>query len=107
MLQPSAFTLFAADRLITDEELTLMSGVENTELVKGKLVKRMPTGDHHGAVAFAIAQALGNHLRISKSGKVRFGEVGIYTRRNPDSRRAADAFYISTERYNVSRQPAF
>ena len=97
----------AEERLITGEELARMSGVESAELVEGRLVKKMPTGDEHGAVEIAIAAALHNHVRIAKTGKVRSGEVGIYTRRNPDTTRAADVLYISNERYSQRSSSAF
>lgn len=97
----------AEERLITGEELARMSSVESAELVEGRLVKKMPTGDEHGAVEIAIAAALHNHVRIAKTGKVRSGEVGIYTRRNPDTTRAADVLYISNERYSQRSSSAF
>ncbi|MCL6509122.1 MAG: Uma2 family endonuclease [Anaerolineae bacterium] len=97
----------AEERLITGEELARISGVESAELVEGRLVKKMPTGDEHGAVEIAIAAALHNHVRIAKTGKVRSGEVGIYTRRNPDTTRAADVLYISNERYSQRSSSAF
>jgi Uma2 family endonuclease len=97
----------APEKLITGEELAQMSGVECAELVEGRLVKKMPTGDEHGAVETALAAALHNHVRITKSGRVRSGEVGIYTRRNPDSTRAADVLYISNERYSRKSSSGF
>lgn len=70
------------------------------ELVEGRIVGRnMPTGDEHGSVEVSLASAILNHVKITKSGKVRSGEVGIYLKRNPDSVRAADILYISNERY--------
>lgn len=95
------------ERLITGEELARMSGVESAELVEGRLVKKMPTGDEHGAVGSAIAAALHNHVRVIKTGKVRSGEVGIYMRRNPDTTRAAGMLYVSNERYGRRSSSAF
>ncbi len=70
------------------------------ELVKGRIVGRnMPTGNEHGAVELKLGSKLLFHIEVTKSGRVRSGEVGIYLKRNPDLVRAADILYISNERY--------
>ena len=40
-------------------------------------------------------------------GKVRAAEVGIYTRRNPDTGRGADVLSISNERYAQKKSPGY
>lgn len=59
----------------------------------------MPTGHPHGYFEVIIAALLFNFVKQHKLGRVLGGEVGIYTQRDPDSVRAADAAYISNERY--------
>lgn len=55
--------------------------------------------DEHGSVEVKITTALENFVSPRKLGKVKGGEVGIVTRRNPDRVRGADALYISNEQY--------
>jgi Uma2 family endonuclease len=58
-----------------------------------------PTNDEHGGIELNFGEALNAVVRRNRLGRVRVGEVGIYTRRNPDRVRAADVLYISNERY--------
>jgi Uma2 family endonuclease len=87
------------ERQITGEELHAMGDIGPCELVEGEIVKMTPTGDRHGGVENSFAYSLTAFVRKHKLGYVRVGEVGIYTRRNPDSVRGADVVFISNERY--------
>lgn len=58
-----------------------------------------PTGDEHGGVELNFGELIKRFVREHQLGKVRTGEVGIYTRRHPDRVRAADVLFISHERY--------
>jgi len=87
------------EKLITGEELYHMSGVGPCELIDGRIVPMTPTGDEHGGIEINFGAALKTFVSSRKLGKVRGGEVGIYTRRNPDRVRAADVLFISNERY--------
>lgn len=92
----------APEKLITGEEFAAMGedATMGLELIAGRIVGRnMPTGDEHGSVELKLGSKLLFHVEITKSGKVRSGEVGIYLKRNPDLVRAADILYISNERY--------
>lgn len=89
----------AKTRLITGKELATLDNVEPCELVKGRIVLMSPTGDEHGAIEANISAELLAFVRSHKLGKVRAGEVGIYTQRNPDTVRGADVLFISNERY--------
>lgn len=86
-------------KLITGEELMAMSDIGPCELVEGRIVPMSPTGDEHGAIEANISAELLTFVRAQKLGKVRVGEVGIYTHRNPDTVRGADVLFISNERY--------
>ena len=87
------------DRLVTGDELYVMGDIGRSELVRGRVIHLMPTGHPHGYFEVMIAALLFNFVKKHKLGRVLGGEVGIYTRRNPDSIRAADAAFISNERY--------
>ena len=58
-----------------------------------------PTGFPHGITESTIAAILTGFVRQHKLGYILTGEVGIYTKRNPDSIRAADVAFISRARY--------
>ncbi len=83
---------------ISGEELLAMGDIGPSELVRGEVVHRMPTGHPHGLIENLIAFFLTLFLRERKSGRVLTGEVGIYTQRQPDTIRAADVVFISNER---------
>jgi len=88
-----------SESLITGEELVTKEGVGPCELVEGRIVPMVPTGDEHGGCEAHFASVLLSFVKPRKLGKVRAGEVGIYTRRNPDTVRAADVLFITKERY--------
>lgn len=76
-----------------------MGDLGRCELIDGRIVTMSPTGQEHGGVEVNFGAALKAFVRERGLGHVRVGEVGIYTRRNPDRVRGADALYISNERY--------
>ena len=83
---------------VTGEELYRMGDLGRTELVKGEIVHMSPTGFTHGRIENRIGRVLDNFVVKQSLGEVVSGEVGIYTGRNPDTVRAADVAFISTER---------
>lgn len=93
------------DRLITGEELARMPDLGSCELIDGRIVPMTPTGEEHGWVEGNVDEALRAFVRPRRLGRVLVGEVGIYTRRNPDRVRAADVIYISRERYALRAEP--
>lgn len=86
-------------KLITGEELLVRDDIGPWELVEGVIEEMAPTSDLHGAIEKNVGFELETFVRRHKTGHVRVGEVGIYIRRNPDTIRAADAVFISEERY--------
>ena len=68
------------------------------ELVEGEIALQMPVGYPHGIIEGIITVLLFVFVKRQKLSHVLSGEVGIYTRRNPDTVRAADVAYISHER---------
>lgn len=88
--------------LITGEELYEMGYPGPCELIDGRIVPMSPAGGEHGLIEFILGAALTNFVRQRKLGWVTGGEVGIYTRHNPDRVRGADIAFISKQR---SAQP--
>jgi Uma2 family endonuclease len=85
--------------LITGEQLAAMGDIGPCELVEGRFVPVAPAGDERGKIEIKIGTMLYAFVMAHNLGKVRVGEVGIYTRRNPDTVRGADVLFISNERY--------
>jgi Uma2 family endonuclease len=92
-------TVPAGARLITGEELARMPDPGPCELIDGRIVPMSPTSDEHGRIEVNFAVALQAFAKSRRLGLVLGGEVGIFTRRNPDRIRAADVAYVSNERY--------
>jgi len=88
---------------ITGEELAQLPGVGSCELIEGRIMRMSPTGGEHGRIEGNFFRALDEFARSHALGKVLVGEVGIFTRRNPDTVRGADVAYISTDRYERLR----
>lgn len=85
-------------QLITGEALLEMGDLGPCELIDGRIIPMAPTGGEHGLVEFNLGSELRSFVRQHKLGWVMGGEVGIYTRRNPDRVRGADVVFISNER---------
>jgi Uma2 family endonuclease len=100
MTVKSASTSHAAQvtASITGEELFKLGDIGRTELVKGEIILVSPTGHLHGYIENEFGRILGTFVHQRKLGRVLSGEVGIYTRRNPDTVRGADLAFISSER---------
>jgi Uma2 family endonuclease len=86
-------------RLITGEELALMPDVGPCELADGRIVPMPPTSPEHGRSENNASRIIDQFARTNRLGKVLVGEVGIYTRRDPDTVRGADVLFISNERW--------
>lgn len=92
------------ETLLTGEDLLALGDIGPCELVEGRLVTMIPTAELHGGYENNIAFHVTRFVREHKLGHVRVGEVGIYTRRNPDTVRGADVIFISNERYAKRNQ---
>lgn len=86
------------DSLMTGEELFHRPDLNPCELVNGRVVPTMPTGDEHADVEAELGMRLRAYGKETGRGRAVGGEVGIYIRRNPDTVRAADLVFISRER---------
>lgn len=94
-------------KLITGEEIAEMSDAGPSELIDGRIVPMTPTADEHSAYEGNFYALLRDFAKSNQSGKARVGEIGIYIHRNPDTIRAADACYISNERYARKKSKVF
>ena len=92
--------------LVSGDELLAMGDIGSCELVEGRIVRMSPTGDEHGGYENNFAFHISGFVRQQGLGKVRVGETGFYTRRNPDTVRAADVAFISNERYAQRKSKA-
>ena len=91
--------LVGHETIIDGEILEHLAGAGLCELVEGRIVPMTPTGWEHGRLERRVALALQRFIDEQGSlVEVLVGEVGIYTRRRPDTVRAADVVLISRER---------
>lgn len=86
------------EQLMTGEELARRPDL-HCELVAGRLLPMPMTGHVHGKFVARLGAKLVSYADEAGRGIALAGEVGIYTRRDPDTVRGADAAYISEERY--------
>lgn len=97
----------AQTRLITGEELLAMGDIGPCELIDGEVVPMSPTGGVHGRIEMRLGRWLDVFVDEHDLGWVLGGEVGIYTRRNPDRVRGADVAFWSHERLPEGPPPGF
>lgn len=84
--------------LLTGHELLRMPHLNPCELVNGRLVPMTPTNAEHGRIELNVGAALRAFVRWQNLGSVLVGEVGVFTRRSPDTLRAPDVLFLSHER---------
>ncbi len=96
-----------ADRLLTGEDLARLPDGERFELVEGCLVTMSPTSWHHGRYVRRITNLLSAFVDAHDLGDVLVGEVGVYVGRDPDTVRAPDVLFISTERLARVRSESY
>src|SRR6267378_1671687 len=85
--------------LMTADELLHLSVPDKcTELVRGRLVVREPPGSLHGLVAMTLGVELGVFVKDTGAGRVFAAETGFKLASNPDTVRAADVAFVSTDR---------
>jgi len=92
---------------MTGEALYALGDAQRAELVEGEMRIMTPTGFLHGDVELNIGSLLKKFVSQNRLGRVMTGEVGIYTRRNPDTVRGADVLYISHARLSQVRSDSY
>lgn len=68
------------------------------ELVRGEMRVMTPAGAEHGRVAMTVGTLLSRHVRESDLGVAFAAETGFVLAHDPDTVRAPDAAFVSTER---------
>jgi Uma2 family endonuclease len=92
------------DKLITGDELLEMGDIGPSELIEGRIVLKRPATNEHGGCLGNVAFYIGCFVKEHHRGMVGIGGIGIYTRRNPDTVRAADLAFVSNERDAQQKQ---
>lgn len=87
-----------ADTLISGELLAQLPDLGPCELVQGRIVHMSPAGPRHGKLEGRVYGLLDRFLEAHPLGELFVGEVGIYTKRAPDTVRGADVVFVSHER---------
>lgn len=76
---------------------TLSLGTGRCELVDGELRLMSPAGGRQGRVAMNCGRLLANHVDELKLGVVYAAETGFVLARDPDTVRAPDVAFVSSE----------
>ena len=93
-------------RLLTAEEyFALPDDGRRTELVNGEVIELPPPSFIHGVVCGRIVRRLGDYVEDRDLGWVLSNEMGVVTRRKPDTTRGADVMYYSYERQPKGAAP--
>src|SRR5215217_1434548 len=85
-------------QLLTAEDFWLLpESTTQRSLVRGEVVETMPPGGLHGAIALRLGARLEAWARSGSRGSVGV-ESGFILRRNPDTVRGSDIFYVRADR---------
>jgi Uma2 family endonuclease len=85
-------------RMTAEQLLELPDDGYRHELIRGELQSMAPAGEWHGQVALTIGRLVGNHVYENRLGRCYAAETGFVTGRDPDTVRAPDLAFVSTER---------
>ena len=84
--------------MTAEELLRLPDDGHRYELIEGELRMMSPAGSRHGRAAMRVGSMLDQHVRARRLGTVYAAETGFLLSRDPDTVRAPDAAFVSTER---------
>ena len=84
--------------MTADELLRRNIPDKRVELIRGVLVVREPAGSRHGLVAMRLGIELGVYAKRTRAGEVFAAETGFKLASDPDTVRAPDAAFITTDR---------
>ncbi|QDU87332.1 hypothetical protein Pla175_06910 [Pirellulimonas nuda] len=88
----------AATRLVTADELAEISSAgQRCELIRGEVVYMSPAFSTHGRVAMRLGTRLSYFIEGQGLGTTFAAETGFLIGRDPDTVRAPDAAFVSTE----------
>lgn len=95
----------AKNKLLTAEDLLRLSSQGfRGELINGVLRETVPAGKGHSFIAGNIMAPLHTHVRKDRLGRVGGTDGGVVVRRNPDTVREPDVFFVSAERLPLDDQ---
>lgn len=87
----------AATRFSANQLAVMPDNGKRHELVNGELRTISPAGGEHGRVAMRMGSLLEQHVRQHQLGDVFAAETGFLLSSDPDTVRAPDAAFVSTE----------
>ena len=89
----------AKNKLLTAEDLLRLhsQGVKG-ELIEGVLKEKVSAGKRHARIAMILGAKFVNHVVPRRLGQVGGTDGGVLVRRNPDTVREPDVYYVSAER---------
>ncbi len=87
-----------ASAITTVEQLLKAQHLGRCELVAGEVRTLIPPGGQHGWIAYDIGYALGQHVKPRKLGMLFAAETGFLLSRDPDTVRAPDVAFVSSDR---------
>lgn len=90
--------MITADRLTAEDLEKIHDDAHRYELVEGRLLVREPPGYTHGRVSAGLIARLFNHVTEHSLGVVLATDTGYILRRGPDTVRAPDASFVSSDR---------
>ena len=99
-------TLVTADELL-EISARLSDEGKRCELVRGEIIKIPLSGARHGAIAQAIAFAIGRYVEPLELGYIFAQGTGFILQRNPDTVRAPDVAFVSKERLQGEVPPGY
>lgn len=106
---PRVYVMSTPTSTITtaDELLNAPPDLGRCELVRGELIMMSPAKGRHGAVALKIGHALLSFLEGRGLGEVFDSSTGFVISRDPDTVRAPDVSFLSSERLKQQDLDAF
>jgi len=93
--------------LTADELLNTSIPDKRVELVRGVLIVREPAGYLHGDVTMRLGARLSSFATARELGRVLAAETGFRVQSDPDTVRAPDIAFLSTERIPDPRPQGF
>lgn len=90
--------------MTADEFLKHAPQDKRSELVRGEMMVMDPAGFAHGELAGRIFAILYNYVSKNNLGKVYAAETGFVLSHDPDTVRAPDAAFVTTERAQAQKR---